>query len=115
MRRYSGNYSGEDGLILPIMALGGWGVISVLANVVPEQTHALTQAILQGIQNRTRLQFQYNPLVDRLFCEVNPIPVKAACHALGLCENIVRLPLTPMEEANRQTLLQAMRACGLSV
>ena len=109
-------YSGEDGLILPIMALGGQGVISVLANVVPEQTHALTQAMLQGdLKTARELQFQYNPLVDRLFCEVNPIPVKAACHALGLCENIVRLPLTPMEEANRQTLLQAMRACGLSV
>lgn len=105
-------WSGNDDQIVPIMSLGGRGVISVLSNVCPKAVLQMTQACLKGdYQTASALQLQYLPLIDALFCEVNPIPVKAALHALGLCKNILRLPLTPLSEEGQKTLLSAMEQC----
>ena len=109
-------YSGNDDQIVPLMACGGKGVISVLSNVLPRETSQLCKKYLQGdIAGAMAMQKQYLPLVNALFCEVNPIPAKAAMAAMGYCENYVRLPLVPMEDAHRQTLLQCMRDAGLEV
>ena len=109
-------YSGNDDQIVPLMACGGKGVISVLSNVLPRETSQLCKKCLQGdITGAMAMQKQYLPLVNALFCEVNPIPAKAAMAAMGYCENHLRLPLVPMEEAHRQTLLQCMRDAGLEV
>lgn len=107
-------YSGEDGLVLPIMSLGGKGVISVVANVMPKETHDLCAAALAGDYAKARaLQFRLNPLIAKLFCEVNPIPVKTALAAMGLCSDELRLPLCAMGEENKQKLLAAMREAGV--
>lgn len=107
-------YSGEDGLVLPIMSLGGKGVISVVANVMPKETHDLCAAALAGDYAKARaLQFRLNPLIAKLFCEVNPIPVKTALAAMGLCPDELRLPLCAMGEENKQKLLAAMREAGV--
>jgi 4-hydroxy-tetrahydrodipicolinate synthase len=109
-------YSGNDDQIVPIMACGGKGVISVLSNVVPKATVALCDKFLAGdVAGAMELQKQYLALTNALFCEVNPIPVKAAMAALGFCENYLRLPLVPMEEGHRQHLLACMRGVGLDV
>ena len=109
-------YSGNDDHILPVMSLGGQGVISVLANVMPAQTHELVSSFLAGDIERSRaLQFSMNPLVKLLFCEVNPIPAKAAVSLLGRCANEVRLPLVPMTTANTIKLAAEMRNLGLNV
>lgn len=109
-------YSGNDDEIVPIMACGGKGVISVLSNVLPRQTHEICEKMLSGdYAGALALQKQYLPLIHSLFSEVNPIPVKAAMAAMGFCENFVRLPLVTMEEDHRQTLLKNMRAQGLKV
>ncbi len=109
-------YSGNDDHILPIMSLGGQGVISVLANVMPAQTHELVYSFLNGDLQRSReLQFAMNPLVKLLFCEVNPIPAKAAVSLLGRCVDEVRLPLVPMTQANKLKLAAEMRRLGLDV
>jgi 4-hydroxy-tetrahydrodipicolinate synthase len=109
-------YSGNDDQIVPIMACGGMGVISVLSNVVPKETVELCQKFFDGdVAGAMELQKRYLPLTNALFCEVNPIPVKAAMAALGFCENYLRLPLVPMEEAHRSVLLTCMRNVGLNV
>jgi 4-hydroxy-tetrahydrodipicolinate synthase len=109
-------YSGDDGVVLPLMALGGVGVISVVANILPRQTHDLTQAMLKGdLETARKLQYGMNPIIDLLFCEVNPIPVKAALSMMGMCADILRLPLTPMEDAHRQSLHSAMVAYGMKL
>ena len=109
-------YSGNDDQIVPIMACGGKGVISVLSNVIPKQTVELCQKFFDGdVAGAMELQKKYLPLTNALFCEVNPIPVKAATAAMGFGENAVRLPLVPMEEANYQHLLQCMREVGVEV
>lgn len=109
-------YSGNDDQIVPLLAMGGVGCISVLSNVIPAQTRAICTKFFQGdIRGAMALQCQYHALIGALFCEVNPIPVKAAMAAMGYCENFLRLPLTTMEEANYQRLLGAMRAQGLKV
>ena len=109
-------YSGNDDQIVPILACGGMGVISVLSNVVPGETVELCNKYFAGdVAGAMAMQKQYLPLVNALFCEVNPIPVKAAMAALGFCQNYLRLPLVPMEEAHRQTLLACMRQVGLNV
>ena len=109
-------YSGNDDQIVPIMACGGKGVISVLSNVVPKATVELCQRFLDGdVAGAMELQKKYLPLTNALFCEVNPIPVKAAMAALGFCENYLRLPLVPMDEAHRTVLLNCMRNVGLDV
>jgi len=107
-------YSGNDDQIVPIMACGGKGVISVLSNVAPKETAALCQRFLQGdVAGAMEMQKQYLPLINALFCEVNPIPVKAAMAALGFCDNTPRLPLVPMEQANEEKLLACMRDVNL--
>lgn len=109
-------YSGNDDQIVPLLACGGKGVISVLSNVLPRETAELCRRYFAGdIPGAMELQTKYLPLIHSLFCEVNPIPVKAAMAALGYCENILRLPLVPMEEAHRTVLLERMRDVGLVV
>lgn len=109
-------YSGNDDQIVPIMACGGKGVISVLSNVVPKATVEICQRFFDGdVAGAMALQKQYLPLTNALFCEVNPIPVKAAMAAMGFCEDYLRLPLVPMEDAHRAVLLACMRDVGLDV
>ncbi len=109
-------YSGEDGLIVPICSLGGVGVISVLSNVAPKQTHDIAQLCLDGDYAAARaLQFKALPLVDALFCEVNPIPVKTALQYIGIEAGPLRLPLTTMEPEHAAQLKQAMKDFGLNV
>ncbi len=109
-------YSGNDDQIVPIMAMGGLGVISVLSNVLPRQTVELCDKFFAGdVAGAAKMQCDMLELINSLFCEVNPIPAKAAVAAMGFCENYLRLPLVPMSEANRQRLLNAMRANGLEV
>lgn len=109
-------YSGNDDQIVPVMSLGGKGVISVLSNLLPRETSQMCHAYING-DTKTALDMQLNylPLIDSLFCEVNPIPVKAAMAAMGYCENYLRLPLTPMEEANQNRLLNDMKEAGINL
>ncbi|MBR2782190.1 MAG: 4-hydroxy-tetrahydrodipicolinate synthase [Oscillospiraceae bacterium] len=103
-------YSGNDDQIVPILAMGGIGVISVLSNVAPRQTVEICDRFFAGdVKGSAELQCRYLPLINALFSEVNPIPVKAAMAALGWCENYLRLPLTPMESAHEEKLLSLMR------
>ena len=109
-------YSGNDDQIVPIMACGGKGVISVLSNVLPGETSALCKKMLEGdVAGAMEMQAKYLPLINALFCEVNPIPAKAAMAAMGFCENYVRLPLTTMEPEHEKVLLQCMRDVGVQV
>lgn len=109
-------YSGNDDQIVPILACGGKGVISVLSNVVPAETSLMCKKFFEGdVAGAMELQKKYLPLVNALFCEVNPIPAKAAAAAMGYGENYVRLPLVPMEKANEEVLLQCMRDVGVNV
>ena len=107
-------YSGEDSLIFSLMALGGKGVISTVANVAPKETAALAEACLKGDWETGRaLQFKLIPLIRSLFIETNPIPVKTALALMGKCRGDLRLPLTPMAEGNVKKLRQAMSDFGL--
>ena len=107
-------YSGEDSLIFSLMALGGKGVISTVANVAPKETADLAEACLNGDwQSGRALQFKLIPLIRSLFIETNPIPVKTALSLMGKCSGDLRLPLTPMGEGNLQKLQQAMTDFGL--
>ncbi len=109
-------YSGNDDQIVPIMALGGIGVISVLSNVFPKETVELCDRFFAGdIKGANALQLHYLPMIHALFSEVNPIPVKAAMAAMGYCENYLRLPLTPMDAAKEAHMLDLMRKEGLNV
>ena len=107
-------YSGNDDQIVPILALGGKGVISVLSNPMPRATHEICQRFFDGdIEGSRKLQLELLDFVNALFCEVNPIPVKAAMTAMGYCDDELRLPLTPMEDAHKEKMLGMMRALGL--
>ena len=107
-------YSGNDDQIVPIMALGGKGVISVLANVAPRATHDICAAFLEGDAARSReLQLKYLPLIGALFTEVNPIPVKEALNLMGFAAGPCRLPMTPLEEHHREILEREMKQAGL--
>lgn len=107
-------YSGNDDQIIPILSIGGKGVISVLSNVVPRETSEMCHKYMNGeVKEAAAMQLKYLELANSLFLEVNPIPVKAAMAAMGYCENYLRLPLTPMESANEEKLLSAMRAHNL--
>lgn len=107
-------YSGNDDQIVPLLALGGSGVISVLSNIAPKQTHDICQNYFDGnVQLSTRQQLDAIGLIDALFCEVNPIPVKAAMNLLGKECGPLRLPLTEMEEAHQAVLKKEMEAYGL--
>lgn len=107
-------YSGNDNQIVPIMALGGLGVISVLSNIAPKQTHDICAKFLNGdVAGSRKLQLDAIQLVDALFCEVNPIPVKKAMNLMGMEAGTLRRPLTEMEDANAVRLEQAMKEYGL--
>ena len=107
-------YSGNDDQIVPLLALGGKGVISVLSNIAPAQTHAICQAFFDGNPAESaRLQLAAIPLIAELFREVNPIPVKAAMNLMGKGVGPLRLPLTEMEPQNQEKLSAAMTAYGL--
>lgn len=102
-------YSGNDDQVLPILSLGGKGVISVLSNVAPKQTHDMVKLYLEGHKNEAlRLQLDFLPLIKALFCEVNPIPVKAALNLMGMEAGPCRLPLTTLEESHQALLKQAL-------
>ena len=107
-------YSGNDDMIVPLMSLGGQGVISVLSNVAPRETHDLCQKWFDGdVEGSRALQFEYLDLIKALFCEVNPIPVKTAMNMMGFNAGELRLPLCEMDPANYARLEKAMKACGL--
>ncbi|MCR4935835.1 MAG: 4-hydroxy-tetrahydrodipicolinate synthase [Oscillospiraceae bacterium] len=107
-------YSGNDDQIVPILSLGGKGVISVLSNILPAETSRMCHLYFEGkTAEAAAMQLHYIPLVHALFSEVNPIPVKAAMHEMGFCENFLRMPLTPMEEGHKAAMLELMRAEGL--
>lgn len=107
-------YSGNDDQILPIMSLGGLGVISVLSNIAPKETHDITAEFFAGnIEKSRQLQFDLLPLIDALFSEVNPIPVKAAMNMMGMQVGTLRAPLTEMEDSNKEILRKAMKDYGL--
>ena len=109
-------YSGEDGLVVPMMSMGAKGCISVLSNVVPKEAVALTDAFFAGdLKKAADLQCKLLPLINALFSEVNPIPAKAAVSAMGYGEEHLRLPLTPMEPATRAVLYEEMRKLGVQV
>ena len=107
-------YSGEDGLIVPLMSIGAKGVISVLSNVAPKQTHDICAEFFAGnIEKSRQLQFEALELVDALFSEVNPIPVKTALNLMGMEVGPLRMPLCEMEEANLNKLKTALKNYGL--
>lgn len=102
-------YSGNDDQIVPVMSLGGIGVISVLSNLMPHQTSEMCRLYREGkVAESAKMQLDYLPLIDALFSEVNPIPVKAAMAKMGFCKDYLRLPLTPMEEENKKILYKIM-------
>lgn len=107
-------YSGNDDQIVPIMSLGGLGVISVLSNVAPRQTHEICQKFMDGdLEGSRRMQLEALDLCNALFCEVNPIPVKKALNLMGMGAGPLRMPLTEMEEANAKRLEKSMQAYGI--
>ncbi len=107
-------YSGNDDQTLPILSLGGKGVISVLSNLLPAETSRMCHLWFEGdTAGAAALQLRYLPLIHALFSEVNPIPAKAAMSAMGFCEDFLRMPLTPMEDAHREKLYALMREEGL--
>ncbi len=107
-------YSGNDAEIVPIMSLGGIGVISVLSNIAPRQTHDITETFFEGdIKKSCELQLKALDLIEALFCEVNPIPVKKALNLMGMEAGPLRAPLFEMEEANAVRLEKAMKEYGL--
>lgn len=107
-------YSGNDDHIVPVMSLGGIGVISVLANVAPEKTHEICRTYLDGdVKTSMKLQLEAMELVNALFCEVNPIPVKKALNLMGMKAGVLRRPLTEMEPANSARLEKAMKEYGI--
>ena len=109
-------YSGEDALTIPILSMGGQGTISVLSDVMPREAVAMTDAALAGdFATAAKWQCKLLPLINCLFSEVNPIPVKAALAAMGYGENSLRLPLTPMEPEHYEALLAELRNLGVNV
>ena len=109
-------YSGEDGLTVPILSMGGLGTISVLSNVLPKEAVAMTDAFFAGrVREAADWQCKLLPVINGLFSEVNPIPAKAAVSAMGYGEEHIRLPLTPMEPENREKLFAELRKLGVRV
>ena len=107
-------YSGNDDQVLPLLSIGGLGVISVLSNVAPRQTHDMVMEYLEGDQEKARkIQLAAIPLIEALFCEVNPIPVKAGMNMLGMGAGPLRAPLTEMTDANKERLAAEMKKFGL--
>ena len=117
---YAGNdlclWSGEDGMITPMLSMGGDGVMCVLSNILPRKPAELCHAFFRGdVKKSAQMQLELTPLIKMLFCETNPIPARAAVAALGFGENYVRLPLVPMTEGNKARMLELMREQGLNV
>lgn len=109
-------YSGNDDMIVPILSLGGCGVISVLSNVLPRQTHDIVAKYLDGdVKGSCELQLKLFPLIKALFCEVNPIPVKTAVNLMGMNVGGLRMPLTDMEPENKEYLIKELKASGVNV
>lgn len=107
-------YSGNDDMIVPIMSLGGKGVISVVANILPDETHDICEMFLNGdIEGSRKLQLEMLDLINKLFIEVNPVPIKSAMKELGYSVGNLRLPLGPMDDANLKTLMDAVNAFGV--
>lgn len=107
-------YSGNDDQIVPLLSLGGKGVISVLSNVAPRQTHEICASFFEGdVKKSCEMQLKAVPLINALFCEVNPIPVKAAMNMMGKEVGPLRLPLTEMEPQNKERLKKAMEEYGI--
>ena len=107
-------YSGNDDQVVPLLALGGKGVISVVSNVAPELVHNCCQAFFDGDTAKARdLQLEMLPLSDALFCEVNPIPVKTALNMMGMGAGAFRMPLCEMDEANAKRLEKALKDYGI--
>ncbi len=107
-------YSGCDEMVVPILSLGGIGVISVLSNIAPKETHDMVQTFLDGDVAASReIQLRLIPLINALFCEVNPIPVKKAVNFMGFEVGALRMPLTEMEPANAERLLKEMNGAGI--
>lgn len=107
-------YSGNDDLIVPLMAMGYKGVISVLSNVCPAETAQMASLALNGnVAEAAQMQLKYLPFINALFCETSPIPVKAAMAKIGMCDEELRLPLIPMQDATRQKMFAIMAELGL--
>ncbi len=109
-------YSGNDDMIVPLLSLGGHGVISVVANILPKDTHNMVKFFLGGDMEASRkLQLNMKPLIDALFIEVNPIPIKEAMNVLGMEVGPCRLPLTNMSDVNRQKLIDELKSYGMEI
>ena len=109
-------YSGNDDQIVPLLSLGGKGVISVLANIAPEYTHDICRKFFDGdLKGRLKMKLDALPMIDKLVCEVNPIPVKTAMNLLGKEVGGLRMPLSPMEEAHKQALAEEMKKFGMKL
>lgn len=109
-------YSGNDDQIVPVMSLGGKGVISVLSNILPKETSEMCHAYFNGETEKSmKMQLEYLELIDALFCEVNPIPVKAATAAMGYGEDVLRLPLTSIENIHKEKLFDLMKKAGINI
>ena len=109
-------YSGNDDQTLPILSLGGIGVISVLSNIAPRETHDMVMKFLDGdIKGAAKIQIDSIPLVSALFCEVNPIPAKAALNLMGMNVGPLRMPLSEMEDSNKEILAKAMKDFGIKL
>jgi 4-hydroxy-tetrahydrodipicolinate synthase len=109
-------YSGNDDQIVPLMSLGGKGVISVVSNILPAKTVLMTKKCLEGdYAGAAKIQYDLHAVIDSLFSEVNPIPAKAATAKMGFGTNTLRLPLTPMSEDKYEKMLTLMREQGLNV
>ncbi|MBY0758395.1 MULTISPECIES: 4-hydroxy-tetrahydrodipicolinate synthase [Sellimonas] len=109
-------YSGNDDQIVPLLSLGGKGVISVLANIAPEYTHNMCAKFFEGdIKGSCQMQLDAIPLIDKLFCEVNPIPIKTAMNLMGKEVGELKMPLTPMEEDHKKALAEEMKKFGLKL
>ncbi len=107
-------YSGNDDQIVPVLSLGGKGVISVLSNILPRETHDIVESYFRGdVKTSREQQLKYIPLIRALFCEVNPIPIKMAMNLMGMEVGSLRLPLTEMEKTNAERLAKAMKEAGL--
>ncbi|MHB8128856.1 MAG: 4-hydroxy-tetrahydrodipicolinate synthase [Mobilitalea sp.] len=107
-------YSGCDEMIVPVMSLGGLGVISVLSNIAPKETHVMAMKFLEGdVVGSRELQLKLLPLINALFCEVNPIPVKKAVNLMGFQVGTLRMPLTEMEPVNAERLIKEMNEVGI--
>ena len=109
-------YSGNDDQVLPILSLGGLGVISVLSNVAPKETHDMVMKFMEGdTAGAAKIQIDVIPLINALFCEVNPIPVKTALNLMGMNVGPLRMPLCEMEESNKETLKKALQDFGIKL